>query len=124
MVMFCVKKGYHAGTSPALRLNHLIPKEKANKEHLKRLAFGAAFCFEPALLQVLPESKKILEESLLSAFSFSSQGAQKLAASRLGAPKAFYETIHFIGYQAGVYQALGKTLPGVVKKMISSLNLK
>lgn len=124
MVMFCIKKGYHAGTSPALRLNHLIPKEKANKEHLKRLVFGAAFCFEPALQQVLPERKKILEENLLSPFSFSSQAAQKLTASRLGAPKAFYDTTHFIGYQAGVYQALDKPLPGVVKKMISSLNLK
>src|SRR5665213_1403825 len=35
MVMLCIKNGYHAGVSPTLRLNHLIPKERANKEHLK-----------------------------------------------------------------------------------------
>jgi hypothetical protein len=124
MVMLCIKNGYHAGVSPTLLLNHLIPKERANKEYLKKLSFNTAVCYEPSLLQVFPERKKIIEERSLSSFSFSSQAAQKLAASKLGAPKLYYDAIHFIGYQAGIYQALDKPLPGVIKKMIDSLKLK
>lgn len=124
MVMLCIKNGYHAGISPALRINHLIPKEKANKEYLKKLTFGAAFCFEPALLQVLPERKNILKEKVISSFVFSGKVAKDLSIAKAGSKTKFFEAIQFIGSQAGVYQALGKPLPGFIKKMISSLNLK
>ncbi|MEO9022441.1 MAG: glycosyltransferase [Ginsengibacter sp.] len=124
MVMYCIKSGYHAGISPSLRLNHLVSKEKANKEYLKKLAFGSAFSFEPALVQVLPERKNILKEKSLSSLGFSAKVAKDLAMSKVGSQKKFFEAIQFIGTQTGVYQALGKPLPGFIKKMISSLNLK
>jgi glycosyltransferase involved in cell wall biosynthesis len=124
MVMLCIKNGYHAGVSPALKLNHLISKERANKEYLKKLIFGTAVCYEPSLLQVFPERKKIVEERMISPFSFSRQAAQKLAASKLGAPRVYYDAINFIGCQAGVYQALDKPLPRVVKKMIGNMKLE
>lgn len=124
MVMLCIKNGYHAGISPALRINHLIPKEKANKEYLKKLAFGTAFCFEPALVQVLPERKNILNEKVISSLTFSAKVAKDIAAAKVGSQSKFFETIRFIGGQAGVYQALGKPLPGFIKKMINSLNLE
>lgn len=124
MVMLGIKNGYHAGVSPTLRLKHLIPKERANKEHLKKLAFGTAVWQEPSLLQVFPERKKILEEKALSPLSFSGQAAKKLAGSKLGSAKLLFDTIYFIGYQAGIYQALNKPLPEMIKKMINSLNLK
>lgn len=124
MVMLCIKNHYHAGVSPDLRLKHLIPKERANKKHLKKLAFGTAFWLEPSLLQVFPERKKLIEEKALSSFAFSGQAAKKLAASKLGSSKLLFDTIHFIGYQAGIYQALNKPLPEMVKKMIDSLDLK
>ena len=124
MVMLCIKDGYHAGISPALRLNHLISKEKANKEYLKKLAFGTALSFEPALLQVLPERKSILKERSLSSLVFSAKVAKDLATAKIGNKRKFFEAIQFIGSQAGAYQALGKPLPGFVKKMITSLKLK
>lgn len=124
MVMLCIKNGYHAGVSPTLRMKHLIPKERANKEHLKKLAFGTAVWYEPSLLQVFPERKKLIEEKALSPFAFSSQAAKKLATSKLGSAKLLFNTIDFIGYQAGIYHALNKPLPDFIKKMISSLDLK
>ena len=124
MVMLCIKKGYHAGVSPALRLNHLIPKEKSNKEYLKKLAFGSAFSFEPALLQVLPARKNILKEKALSSLTFSAKVAKDLATAKVGSQSKFFESIKFIGWQSGVYQALGKPLPGFIKKIISKLHLK
>lgn len=124
MVMFCIKSGYHAGVSPALRLNHLIPKEKANKEYLKKLAFGAALSIEPALQQVLPERKSILKEKSLSSLAFSGKVAKDLTTAKVGSQTKFFETIQFIGLQAGIYQALGKPLPGFIKKMMGTLNLR
>jgi len=124
MVMLGIKNHYHAGVSPDLRLKHLIPKERANKEHLKKLAFGTALWHEPSLLQVFPERKKLIEEKTLSSFAFSSQAAKKLATSKLGSAKLLFDTADFIGYQSGVYQALNKPLPEMIKKMIKSLKLK
>lgn len=124
MIMLCIKKGYHAGVSPVLRLNHLIPKEKSNKEYLKKLVFGSSFCFERALVQVLPERKNILKERSLSSIAFSGKVAKDLAMAKVGNQKKFFELIQFIGWQAGVYQALDKPLPGFITKMISRFHLK
>ena len=124
MVMLCIKMGYHAGVSPSLRLNHLIPKERMNKEYMKKLAFGTAVCYEPSLLQVFPERKKSIEEKALSPITFSQRVAKKLAGSILGGRERYFEAIHFIGFHAGVYAALEKPLPGFIKKIMKSLKLK
>lgn len=124
MVMLSIKKGYHAGVSPSLKLNHLIPKEKSSKEYLKKLAFGAAFSFEPALLNVLPERKNILKKKIISPLVFSGIVAKKLASAKLGNQIKIFEAIQFIGSQAGIYHALGKPLPRFIRKMIATLNLK
>jgi len=124
IVMLCIKKGYHAGISPALKLNHLIPKEKSSKEYLKKLVFSGAFCFEPALLNVLPERKNILKKKIISPLLFSAKAAKELMAAKFGKPIKFFGAVHFIGSQAGIYQSLEKPLPRFIKKMIATLRLK
>jgi|SRR6185437_1004545 len=124
IVMLCIKKGYHAGVSPGLKLNHLIPKEKTSKEYLKKLVFSTAFSFEPALLNMLPERKNILKKKIISPLLFSAKAAKGLMAAKLGKQKNFFEAVHFMGSQAGIYQALEKPLPRFIKKMIAALRLK
>jgi glycosyltransferase involved in cell wall biosynthesis len=53
-----IKLGYAAGMIPDLCCNHLIPASKANIPYLKRLSFGAASSYMPALFQSFPEESK------------------------------------------------------------------
>jgi glycosyltransferase involved in cell wall biosynthesis len=49
-----IKMGFAAGMIPELRCNHLIPADKANLAYLKRLYFGTASSYTPALLESFP----------------------------------------------------------------------
>lgn len=49
------KLGFAAGMVPELRCNHLITADKANLSYLKRLHFGTASSYVPALLESFPE---------------------------------------------------------------------
>jgi glycosyltransferase involved in cell wall biosynthesis len=49
------KLGFAAGMIPELKCNHLITADKANLAYLKRLHFGTASSYLPALLESYPE---------------------------------------------------------------------
>lgn len=50
-----VKMGFAAGMIPELRCNHLITSKKANLEYLRRLEFGTASSYAPAILESFPQ---------------------------------------------------------------------
>lgn len=50
-----IKLGFAAGMIPELCCNHLITAEKANLTYLKRLEFGTASSYAPALLESFPQ---------------------------------------------------------------------
>jgi glucosyl-dolichyl phosphate glucuronosyltransferase len=58
MVWEGIKLGYAAGMIPDLCCKHLIPASKANIPYLKRLSFGMAASYMPALFQSFPETLK------------------------------------------------------------------
>ncbi len=49
-----IKLGFAAGMIPELQCNHLITADKANLAYLKRLHFGTASSYAPALLESFP----------------------------------------------------------------------
>ncbi|HEY9295855.1 MAG TPA: glycosyltransferase [Phormidium sp.] len=51
-----IKLGFAAGMIPELRCNHLITKDKANLSYLKRLHFGTASSYAPAIRESFPDS--------------------------------------------------------------------
>lgn len=53
-----MKMGFAAGMIPELKCKHLIPKSKANFSYLKRLHFGTASAYIPALFESFPETKE------------------------------------------------------------------
>jgi glycosyltransferase involved in cell wall biosynthesis len=60
MVWEANKLGYAGGMIPELRCNHLITGDKANLSYLKRLEFGTASSYIPALIESFPDQVKQL----------------------------------------------------------------
>lgn len=58
IVWEAVKLGFAAGTSPELRLTHLIPGRRSNWRYVKRLAYGCAMSYMPALIESFPSEKE------------------------------------------------------------------
>lgn len=66
IVWEAIKMGYSAGTSPELQVNHLIPKQRANFNYVKRLIYGNSSSYWPALIQSFPERKEFLSKRGIS----------------------------------------------------------
>lgn len=123
MIMLCIAKGYHAGVAPQLSLNHLIPAEKANDAYLRRLAFGTALCYEPALLQVLPARASLVKAKMLPPATYCRRSLKKVAKALFTGKEQMYDAIHDIGLQAGVYAAMNQKVPKCVQLLIKNLRL-
>jgi len=62
VVWEAVKMGFAAGTSPELKITHLIPGKRSNLHYVMRLNFGTASSYMPALVESFPsEKEKALE---------------------------------------------------------------
>lgn len=62
MVMTIIAQGQAAGTSPSLRIKHMITSNKLEPDYLKKLAFGTSCCYHLFHVEVLPEySEKLIK---------------------------------------------------------------
>jgi len=124
MVLLCISKGYFAGVSPDLQIKHIIPETRANDKYLQRLAYGTAVCYETSVLQVFPEHRNKLVHSVISNSKFSRRTLKKFVKARLNPdPHKILELAQFIGLNAGIYLALHKPLPPLVKRIVKYLKL-
>jgi hypothetical protein len=125
MVLLCISKGYFAGVSPTLRLKHIIPSARANENYLKKLAYGTGLCYETSLVQVFPEHKKQLQNEILSPAKFSRSAVKKYLQVKLSSdPLKIFDLVNFIALNEGAYNALGKRVPAIIKKVIKNLELQ
>lgn len=56
LVLCAVKIGYQAGVSPALKMNHLIKKEKTKFGHVLRIIYGTVSAYVQAYNQVFSDA--------------------------------------------------------------------
>ena len=63
LVWLSLKKGFAAGRTPLLKLNHLINGKKANFRYWKRLSYGGGLSFLPARYEIFPEEKKTVKNT-------------------------------------------------------------
>lgn len=125
MVLLCISKGYSAGVSPALKLKHVIPGSRTTLQYLKRLAYGTGISYETCMLQVFPERKTKLQQSVMPADKFSRKTMKKLTRAMLSfKPFKTLELVSFIASNAGIYVALNKPVPSIVEKTIKYLRLE
>ncbi len=62
IVWTAVKMGKAAGTSPLLKLTHLIPSTRTNLTYLKELNYGIAHSYASALREMFPENTSSLKK--------------------------------------------------------------
>ena len=124
LVFLCISKGYFAGVSPTLQLKHIIPKASANDKYLQRLAYLTGVCHETCLVQVFPKHKNKLQHKIISELKFSGLTLKKFIKARLNAdPQNVFDLVQFITTHSGVYMALHKPVPTLVKKIVKYLKL-
>lgn len=125
MVMLCISKGYAAGVSPALKIKHIIPADRANYIYLQRLLYGTGLCYETCLLQVFPEYRDELEKKIIPESKFSRRILKQYVKVRWNSdPHAIFNLIQYISLNAGAYIALNKPVPAVIKKIVKLLKLE
>jgi hypothetical protein len=124
LVLLCLSKGYFAGVSPTLQIKHIIPKTRANDKYLQRLAYGTGICYETCLVQVFPKHKNKLKQEIISKSKFSRQTLKKFIEARWSSdPHKIFDLVQFIALNAGVYLALHKPVPALVKRIVKYLKL-
>jgi cellulose synthase/poly-beta-1,6-N-acetylglucosamine synthase-like glycosyltransferase len=96
------KLGYAGGMIPELRCNHLITGDKANLSYLKRLEFGTASSYIPALIESFPDQAKQLAQP--PSMSTIYQQLAKFWIKMAVRPQKRHETqIQFAGLMGGHY---------------------
>lgn len=124
MVLHCIKKGFFAGSSPALCLTHMIPSHRANKDYLKKLAYNTSFDYQTCVLQVFPEQRVSIKKSYISGGRFVRKSVKKFLTTMFSSDYTrLFKLARFIGYHEGVYRALNKPVPGLVKLIVRFLKL-
>lgn len=124
MVLLCVSKGFNAGVSPGLKLKHIIPGERANFNYLKRLAYGTSLCYYTCKLQVFPEYREQMTRDIIPASRFVRHSLKKWFKLKKDTNlEQTFEFINYLGLNAGMFFALNKPLPTVVKLIVKNMKL-
>ncbi|RAJ77455.1 glycosyl transferase family 2 [Chitinophaga dinghuensis] len=125
MILHVIRKGFAAGVSPTLQLNHIIPGNRANDHYLRRLTYGTSICYATCLLQVFPEMKQQMLKQLISPGRFIRKTIRQFLSSHWqGSPSKRYQLVQFIGLNSGYYQALNKVIPFPVKHIAKFLQVE
>ncbi len=124
MVLFCINNAAAAGVSPTLKINHLIPKKKANFDYLKNLTFGTNLSFHTCISEVLAEYKFYLQQSYIPTMRFSKKVLSKYVNVLFRKDQVkVLELIKFISLTCGNYIALNKPIPKTAKLVLHSLGI-
>jgi GT2 family glycosyltransferase len=68
LVWLAIRMGFEAGTTPALKIGHMISGEKANRQYLRRHAYGCACTSVQARLEIFPEDRPLYESRIIPAW--------------------------------------------------------
>lgn len=126
IVWEAIKLGFSVGVSPELKLKHLIPAKRATLDYIKRLTFGTASSYIPALVESFPAEKlKIAQE-------IPSNGKILLGIFKqivLGLPKLSYQLllidlIGYLGHYVGVLQATNSQKRQWLYQVVKRLNVE
>ncbi len=125
IVWEAIKMGYAAGVAPSLDVKHLIPSNRSNLDYVKRLTFGTASAYFPALVECFPEERQTIVNTTPSSLriiyticQIIFQKLRKFNLKMIGIDLAYY-----LGSMSGHFQAIQQSNP-IVDFMIQRLKLK
>jgi glycosyltransferase involved in cell wall biosynthesis len=125
MIWQAIKMGYAVGVCPDLRVNHLVPSNRSTLKYVKRLTFGTASAYFPALVECFPqERQKIISTTpsnlriIYIICQIVLQKLRKFDLKMIGIDLAYY-----LGSMSGHFRAIQQSNL-IVDFMIQRLKLK
>ena len=107
LIWEAVKMGQAAGVHPELQMRHLIPAKRCNVAYVKRLTFGVASSYSPALVESYPSERASVSNRIPSngyilkrIIQIMSRGLLRLRVSYLT-----WELANFLGHVVGELRA-------------------
>lgn len=124
MVLLAIKKGFSAGVSPLLRLQHIITRSRANQHYIEKLIYGTGECYAACILEVFPSQEDQFRSKMLSPITFTRKAVKKYLSNLwIGDPGEKFKMIEFLAANAGIYHAFRKQVPLLVDSLIKKLRL-
>jgi glycosyltransferase involved in cell wall biosynthesis len=125
IVWEAIKMGFSAGVAPQMALTHMIPGSRANLSYIRRLSFGTASSYIPALTQSFPTIKAKYLHPPSSTIKLIAGMLLKIARSlpMFHHEKIVLEWIGYLGYHVGVFRTQGQLEPAWLQRLITRLNL-
>lgn len=122
MVLSCIVNGDAAGRSPDLKINHVIPANRANFDYMKRLRYGLNIDYDLTIKQVIPEYRVNFGRQLKKSFWHSVKIYRKLIKAVItNNPERIIDLISHCSIRAGAYQAMERPIPAALKRILKML---
>lgn len=119
MVLSCIVNGDAAGRSPDLKINHVIPANRANLGYMKRLRYGLNIDYDLTIKQVIPEYKVNFGRRLRKSFWHSIKIYRKLIKAIITNNSGkIIDLISHCSIRAGAYQAMERPVPAALKHVL------
>lgn len=125
VVLFCINETAAAGVSPTLKVNHLIPKTRANIDYMKKLMFAVSVSYHKCVDEMLEEYKEELVNTNPNTVKFAIKTLLKYIRDLLSNnQKKVLESLNSIGLDCGHYITIDKPIPRVVKRILKFYGIK
>lgn len=125
MVLFCLNQTAAVGVSPNLKINHIIPRKRANADYMKKLMLDISISYHKYVDEVLEEYKEKLIGTEPDPIKFAIGAFLKYIRHLLNNNQIkTLESINIIGLNCGHYMAINKPIPKSVKGVLRLFGLK
>src|SRR5690606_8007884 len=122
LVLSCIKQGFAAGVSPALKVNHIIPAKKTREAYIRKLIYSTISCYRAAELQVFPNHRKQMAASMLPRKKLIIKALKRFIRSKTSSnPLVAFRSIAYLADKTSVYIALGEPIPVFVRFVLKRL---
>lgn len=123
MVLNALLMGYEAGSSPSMKLNHLIDGRKSNREYIRRLAYGTAASALQCRLELFPDEREFFQTQMLSSTKAALVLA-KIIADHIFKGDIDVRVAEQIGSIHGYRDVFGKQRPVLTSWLATKLRLE
>jgi len=122
IVLSCIANGKSVGVSSDLKINHLIPKKRAEYRELKKLIYGMNISYDLSVIQVFPEHLQSLTSDQNGDFKATFKVFLKYGKAIISGNKVrMLKTIRYISLIQSKYIAKKEPIPKPISWMLNKL---
>jgi glycosyltransferase involved in cell wall biosynthesis len=107
-----LKMGYHAGRTPQLRMQHIIPKSRTTASYIKKLSYSLGYSETKTRLGVFPEHEQKIKMEKKNFLQFYFLLAKSIVRYGFHAKFLFLRQVpNIVGRASGYYHAFNEKKP-------------